>query len=183
MSDHCSFNPINELYYASVKCYENIYIACKVISRPNLATCSFLIPLTEFLLCLIWWCIVILSLHRRHRERNGVSNHRRLDCLLHRLFRRRSKKTSKLRVTGVCEGNPSVTDGFPHKGPVTRKMFSFDEWRHYDYGDQQLLNMYARGHLWYYPRVSKFHNDNYSSVNVIKRIIKQYTYTSWGPFY
>ena len=37
------------------------------------------------------------------------------------------RKTSKLRVTGLCEGNSSVTGEFPHKGPVTRKMFSFDD--------------------------------------------------------
>ena len=29
------------------------------------------------------------------------------------LFRHKSKKTSKLRVTGLCEGNPPVTGGFP----------------------------------------------------------------------
>ena len=46
-------------------------------------------------------------------ERNGVSNHRRLYCLLNRLFRRISKKTSKLRATGRCEGNPPATGGFP----------------------------------------------------------------------
>ena len=40
-------------------------------------------------------------------------NHRCLDCFLNCLFRRRSKKTSKLRVTGHREGNPPVTDGFP----------------------------------------------------------------------
>ena len=34
-------------------------------------------------------------------------------CLHGHLFRRRSKKTSKLRVTGLCEGNPPVTGGFP----------------------------------------------------------------------
>ena len=33
-----------------------------------------------------------------------ASNHRRLDCLLNRLFRRRTKKTSDFRVTGLCEG-------------------------------------------------------------------------------
>ena len=49
----------------------------------------------------------------RHNERDAVSTHRRLDCLLNRLFRRRSKKISKLRVTGLCEGNPPVTGGFP----------------------------------------------------------------------
>ena len=49
----------------------------------------------------------------RHNERDGVSNHQPHDCLLSRLFRRRSKKTLKLRVTGLCEGNSSVTGEFP----------------------------------------------------------------------
>ena len=49
---------------------------------------------------------------RRHNERDGVSNHRRLDCLLNRLLRRRLKKTLKLRVTGLCEGNSPVTGEF-----------------------------------------------------------------------
>ena len=40
---------------------------------------------------------------------------------------RSSKETSKLCVIGICEGNLHVTDGFPHKGPVTRKMFPFDD--------------------------------------------------------
>ena len=61
------------------------------------------------------------SLQWRHNERGSVSNHRRLGGLLSRLFRHRSRKTSKLRVTGLCEGNPAVDS--PHKGPVTRKMF------------------------------------------------------------
>ena len=38
-----------------------------------------------------------------------------------------SKKTSKLRVTGLCAGNSPGTGEFPHKGPVTRKMFPFDD--------------------------------------------------------
>ena len=58
---------------------------------------------------LLWQCQFMLlsprasrdSLQWRHNERYGVWNHQRLDCLLKRLFRRRSKKTSKLRVTGV----------------------------------------------------------------------------------
>ena len=41
--------------------------------------------------------------------------------------RRRSKQTPKHRVTGLCEENPPVTGGFPHKGPVTRKTFPFDD--------------------------------------------------------
>ena len=38
----------------------------------------------------------------RHDERGGVSNHQHLDCLFNHLFRWRSKKTSKLRDTGLC---------------------------------------------------------------------------------
>ena len=68
---------------------------------------------------------VELTLQWRHNERNGVSNHRHLDCLLNRLFRRRSKNTSKLRVTGLCEGDSPVYCS--HKGSVTRKMFPFDD--------------------------------------------------------
>ena len=68
------------------------------------------------------------SLQWRHNERDGVSNHRRLNCLLSCLFRYRSKKTSKLRVTGLCRGNPPVAGGFPSQpGPVTWKMFPFDD--------------------------------------------------------
>ena len=53
------------------------------------------------------------SLQWRHNGRDGVSNHQPHDCLLNRLFRRRSKKTSKLRVTGLCAGNSPVTGEFP----------------------------------------------------------------------
>ena len=43
------------------------------------------------------------ALQWRHNERDDVfSNHRHLGCLLRRLFRRRSKKISKLCVTGLC---------------------------------------------------------------------------------
>ena len=43
------------------------------------------------------------------------------------LFRRRSKKTSKLRVTGLVWGIHRWPVNSPHKGPVTRKFFSFDD--------------------------------------------------------
>ena len=57
--------------------------------------------------------IIQFTLQWRHNERDGVLNHRRLNCLLNRLFRRRSKETSKLRITGLCEGNSSVIGEFP----------------------------------------------------------------------
>ena len=60
-----------------------------------------------------------------HNGCDGISNNQLHDCLLNRLLRRRSKETSKLHVTGLCEGNSPVTA--PHKWPVTRKMFPFDD--------------------------------------------------------
>ena len=67
------------------------------------------------------------TLHWRHNDHDGVSNHQPHGCLLNRLFRRRSKKTSKLRVTALCVGNSPGPVNSPHKGPVTRKMFPFDD--------------------------------------------------------
>ena len=54
-----------------------------------------------------------ISLRWRHNGRDGVSNHQPHDCLLNRLFRRASKKTSKLPVTGLCVGNSPGTGEFP----------------------------------------------------------------------
>ena len=55
---------------------------------------------------------VYLSLQWRHNDGDGVSNHRRIHYLLNRLFRSKSKKTSKLRGTGLCKGNSPVTGEF-----------------------------------------------------------------------
>ena len=67
------------------------------------------------------------ALHWRHNGHNSVSNHQPHDCLFNRLFRRRSKETSKLRVTGLCAWNSPVPGEFPAQRPVTRKMFPFDD--------------------------------------------------------
>ena len=74
-----------------------------------------------------WSLTSPLPLHCRHNDHGGVSNHQPHGCLLNRLFRRRSKKTSKLCVTGLCAGNSPGPVNSPHKGPVTRKMFPFDD--------------------------------------------------------
>ena len=49
------------------------------------------------------------TLQWRHNLCIGVSSHLPPGCLLNHLFRRRSKKTWKLRVIGFCKGNPRVT--------------------------------------------------------------------------
>ena len=63
--------------------------------------------------------IIWNALQWRHNGRDGVSNHRRLDCLLNCVFRPRSRKKSKLRVNGLCEGNSPVTGGFPSQRTKT----------------------------------------------------------------
>ena len=56
--------------------------------------------------------------------------HQRLDCLHNRLFRRISKKTSKLCVTGLCEGNSPVIDEFPAQSASRAENISI-WWRHH----------------------------------------------------
>ena len=97
-------------------------------------SCFFPIWIHLFPLPIItWWRHKMNALPWRHNGHDSVSNHQPHDCLLNRLFRRRSKKTSKLRVTGLCVGNSPGPVNSPHKGPVTRKMFPFDDvimWTH-----------------------------------------------------
>ena len=69
---------------------------------------------------------VSFTLRWCHHGRDSISNHQPHDWLFNLLFRCRSKKTSMLRVTGLCAGNSPVT-GELHKWPVTRKMFPFDD--------------------------------------------------------
>ena len=66
----------------------------------------------------------------RHNERDCVSNHQPHCCLLKRLFGRRSKKTSKLRVTGLCEANSSETGEFPAQRASNAKNVPI-WWRHH----------------------------------------------------
>ena len=65
------------------------------------------------------------TLQWHHNGSDSVSNHQPRECLLNCLVRCRSKKTSKLRVTGLCAGIHRRPVNSPHKGPVTQKMFPF----------------------------------------------------------
>ena len=74
--------------------------------------------------------ITAITLHWRHNEPDGVSNHQLRDCLLNCLFRCGSKKTSKLRVTGLCAEN------WPGAGEFSAQKASNAEnvsiwWRHH----------------------------------------------------
>ena len=75
----------------------------------------------------LWQCWNFpVSLHWRHNGLDG-SNHQPHHCLLSRLFGRKSKKTSKLRVTGLCAGFHRGPVNSPQKWPVTWKMVPFDD--------------------------------------------------------
>ena len=70
------------------------------------------------------------SLRLRHNGHDRVSNHQPHYCLLNRLFRRRSKKASKLRVTGLCAGNSPETVDFPAQMASNAENV-FIWWRHH----------------------------------------------------
>ena len=52
------------------------------------------------------------TLQWRHNESDGVSNHQPRDRLLNLLFKRKSKKTSKLGITGLWAWNSPMTGEF-----------------------------------------------------------------------
>ena len=90
--------------------------------------------------CVVFCCGCNISSHSihtqaaplqwHHNDCDGVSNHQPDDCLLNRLFGCRSKEASKLRVTGLCEGNSSVTGESPaHRASNAENVFIW--WRHH----------------------------------------------------
>ena len=70
------------------------------------------------------------ALRWRHNDHDGVSNHQPHGCLLNRLFRRRSKKTSKPRVTGPLCGEFTGTGEFPAQRASYAENVSI-WWRHH----------------------------------------------------
>ena len=83
-----------------------------------------ILPWLPYLIC------IRITLRWRHNGREGVSNHQPQDCLLSRLFTRRSKKTSKLRVTGLWAGISPVTGEFPAQRTSNAENV-FIWWRHH----------------------------------------------------
>ena len=69
-------------------------------------------------ICCFHYNDVIMSASQRHHKSPASW------LFTEALFRRRSKKTSKLHVTGLCEGNSSVTGEFPAKRDSNAENFS-----------------------------------------------------------
>ena len=103
-------------YLVYVRCMTKVW----VIHAFTFHTCSQIIHdfITLYTRTALQW---------RHNDHDGVSNYQYHGCLLNRVFRCRWKKTSKLRVTGLCAGTSPGAVNSPHKLPVTRKMFPFDD--------------------------------------------------------
>ena len=104
---------------------------------------------------------VIDALRWRHNDHAGVSNHQPHGCLLNRLFRRKSKKTSKLRVTGLCAGNSPGTGEFP------AQMASYAEnvsiwWRHH--GICMLACLTQCGLVSAYGSIMSLHGNDFISL-------------------
>ena len=106
-----------ECWYVSSHRPTKCLLKCSILNSNQLTITAFIVRLHYTLL----W---------RHSDRDGVSNHQCLDCLLNRLFRRRSKKISKPRVTGLCEGNLPVIGELP-----TQRVSNVENvsiwWRHH----------------------------------------------------
>ena len=81
----------------------------------------------SFILCM---CLVsLLWTHYKDVIMGEMASQITSLTIVYRLFRRRSKKTSKLRVTGLCEGNSPVTGEFPAQ--MASNMNNVPIWWHY----------------------------------------------------
>ena len=98
-----------------------------------------------------------------HDGHNGVSNHQPRHCLLNCLFSRRSKKTSKLRVAGLCAGNSPVAGEFPSQMASNTENVSI-WWRHHETFIRIILN-------WVSPSLS---------YPWIKPVVRKGMACSWG---
>ena len=122
---------------------------------------------------------VFTPLQWRHNGHDSVSNHRPHDCLFNRLFRRRSKKTSKLRVTGLCAGNSSGA------GEVPAQMASNAEnayiwWRHHVYNSANRWLMFDT----VYSNINFYEawNKKYKLAKQTIHIIQKYKHYLWTCF-
>ena len=77
--------------------------------------------------CVAWKYLRQETLQWRHNKHDCDSNHQPHQCLLNCLFRRRSKKTSKLRVSGLCAGKSPGTGEFPVQMASNEENISIDD--------------------------------------------------------
>ena len=69
------------------------------------------------------YALILTTASWRHNGRDGISNHQPHDCLLNRLFRRRSRKHQSSAPLAFGRWTHRWPVNSPHKWPVTRKIF------------------------------------------------------------
>ena len=114
MSEFCHNFQIDQSSFLNIISIKDLHVCC---SRSNI----LYIPIIMCTFGVLW----------RHNGHDGVPNHQPHYYLMNCLFRRRWKETSKLRVTGLCEGNSPVIGEFPAKIASNAEIFSI-WWRHND---------------------------------------------------
>ena len=100
------------------------------------------------------WFYPLPPLRWHHNDRDGVSNHWPHDCLL----RRRSKETSKLRVTGLCAGNSPLTGEFTTQRASNAENISI-WWRHHDEEGHNIIVQRSEGDVWPSPNVTSLYQN------------------------
>ena len=112
------------LKWVLITCPESMLTYCSLENLDKLFKMQFS--------TLFYWLVSLYPLQWRHSECNGVSNsnNQPRECLLKRWFGRRSRKTSKLHVTCLCEGNSPVASEFPAQRASNAENISIG-WRHY----------------------------------------------------
>ena len=101
--------------------------------QTNMASLWILVSFQFLLYCMRCSVKHFKSLQWPHNGRDGVSNYQPHVCFLNRLFRCRSKKTSKPCITGLCAGNSPGTGEFPTQ-IVSNAEYVSIWWRHHDNG-------------------------------------------------
>ena len=86
--------------WVMTRCSNKLGLLWVIIAWDNVSTFIHLPGIFQFTDILFHYSDVTMG---------AIASH---DCLHNRLFRRRSKKASKLRVTGLCTGNSPVTGEF-----------------------------------------------------------------------
>ena len=90
------------------------------------------------------------TLQWSHNDRDGISTHRRLHFIGQLLVQAQINETSKVRVTGLCAGNSSVTSEFSNVESVSIW------WRHYGWHLYQQSPPVVARLKWANPASSKW---------------------------
>ena len=121
--------------YFENKTLVHVMAYCHYLNDVDLDLCRHIVSLGHNELINLWFVAFYWhnsnTLQWRHNGHDSVSNHQPRDCLLNRLFRRQSKKTSKLRVIGLCVGNSPGTDEFSAQMASNAENVSI-WWRHHE---------------------------------------------------